>query len=86
MVSATLNIPITGDLKDYVEARVAGGSFGTPAEYVRELILDERDRRLARLEDRLIQASKGPFIEITAEEWEREDIMAIAEERLSQLK
>ena len=84
MATTTLNIPLPEDLKHYVEARVDSGGYGTPSDYVRELILNDRDRRLSRLEDSLVEALKGEPIEISDEEWEHGDIMAIAEQRLSQ--
>ena len=84
MATTTLNIPLPEDLKRYVDARVDSGAYGTPSDYVRELILNDRDRRLSRLEDSLVEALKGEPIEITDEEWAHGDIMAIAEQRLSQ--
>ena len=83
MVATTLNIPVPEDLRHYVEARVDSGAYGTPSDYLRELILNDRDRRLSRLEESLVEALKGEPIEISDEEWEHGDIMAIAEERMS---
>jgi antitoxin ParD1/3/4 len=83
------NAPIVISLEEesitrYVEARVDSGAYGTPKDFIRDLILDDRDRRLARLEDDLAEAMKGNFTELTDEEWEQGDILTIAEARTEQ--
>lgn len=77
MASTSISVTVPEPLAAYVEARVESGSYGTPTEYIRELILNDRDRRLARLEDELIEAAKGPFVEITEDEWESADLIEI---------
>jgi len=39
----SLNISLPEALKDYVEGQVASGDWGTPSEYVRELIRRTRN-------------------------------------------
>ena len=46
----SLNISLPEALKQYVEGQVASGDWGTPSEYVRELIRQDKERRAARLE------------------------------------
>jgi len=82
MATATITVPLTDDLKAYVEAQVEAGPYGTPAEYVRELILDHRDRRLARLEDRLLADLASEPIEVTEEEWESPELVEILRSKL----
>ncbi len=60
----SLNISLPEALKQYVETQVATGDWGTPSEYVRELIRQDKERRLSNLEQELIAATKGPKIEL----------------------
>ncbi len=82
MATSTINITLPEELNHYVEARVDSGSFGTPTEYIRELILDDRDRRISRLEERLLESIKSEPIEISEEEWESEDLIEILRTKL----
>ena len=53
----SLNISLPEPLKEYVEGQVASGDWGTPSEYVRELIRQDKERRLHSLEQDLIAAA-----------------------------
>jgi len=64
----SLNISLPEALKAYVESLVASGDWGTPSEYVRELIRQDKDRRLGQLEQELIAAAKGPKVEVSLAE------------------
>jgi len=46
-------------LKEYVEGQVASGDWGTPSEYVRELIRQDKERRFGRLQEDLLAAARG---------------------------
>lgn len=47
---STMNISLPDTLKAFVDEQVAGRSYGTSSEYVRELIRKDQDRqRLRRL-------------------------------------
>jgi len=46
----SLNISLPNALKDYVERQVATGDWGTPSEYLRGLIRQDKERRLPNLE------------------------------------
>lgn len=82
MASSTISVVLPEPLKAYVEARVESGAYGTPNEYIRELILDDRDRRLARLEDHLLTAINGERIEVTEDEWESPDLIEVLRKKL----
>jgi antitoxin ParD1/3/4 len=43
-----MNISLPDELKDFVEAQVAAGRYGSPSEFVRELIRKEQDRQHLR--------------------------------------
>lgn len=55
----SLNISLPEALKNYVETQVASGDWGTPSEYVRELIRQDKERRLRNLEQDLLASVKG---------------------------
>jgi antitoxin ParD1/3/4 len=40
----TMNISLPDALRDFVDEQIAGGSYGTSSEYVRELIRRDQDR------------------------------------------
>jgi antitoxin ParD1/3/4 len=82
MASSTISVTLPEPLTAFVEARVETGSYGTPNEYIQELILDDRDRRVARLEDRLLANMESKPIKVTAEEWEDPDLMNILRKKL----
>ena len=64
MPMTSLNISLPEALKAYVEGQVASGDWGTPSEYVRELIRQDKERRLATLEQELLAGAKGRKIEV----------------------
>jgi antitoxin ParD1/3/4 len=77
----SLNISLPKALKEYVEVQVSSGDWGTPSEYVRELIRQDKERRLGNLEQELIAAAKGPKIEIPLAEIRRKGLVAALRER-----
>ena len=64
----SLNISLPEQLKAYVEGQVASGDWGTPSEYVRELIRQDKERRLGNLEQELFAAAQGRKVEISVRE------------------
>ena len=58
-------------LKQYIEEQVAGGTYSTPSEYVRELIREDKKRRaMEKLESALLDGlSSGRAMEIDAGYW-----------------
>jgi antitoxin ParD1/3/4 len=81
MPMTSLNISLPEALKEYVEGQVASGDWGTPSEYVRELIRRDKARRLGDLEQELVAAARGPKIEISLAEIKRKGLIAALRER-----
>jgi antitoxin ParD1/3/4 len=81
-MATTINISLPEPLSTYVEAKVAAGDYGTPSQYITELIQDDRDRRKHALEEHLIHAlsENSEALEISDEDWEHGDIFGIIEE------
>jgi antitoxin ParD1/3/4 len=78
----SLNISLPEALKKYVEGQVASGDWGTPSEYVRELIRQDKERRLGNLEQELLAAAKGPKIVVPLSEIRRKGLIAALRERV----
>jgi antitoxin ParD1/3/4 len=81
MPMTSLNISLPEALKEYVEGQVASGDWGTPSEYVRELIRQDKERRLGNLEQELI-AAKGPKIAVPLAEIRRKGLVAALRDRV----
>ena len=64
----SLNISLPDPLKAYVEGRVASGDYGTPSEFVRNLIRQDKEQRRALLETELIAALQGEALAISPDE------------------
>ncbi len=77
MAMTSLNISLPEPLKEYVEGQVASGDWGTPSEYIRELIRQDKERRLHSLEQELIAAAKGPKIELSLNEVRKKGLIAV---------
>jgi antitoxin ParD1/3/4 len=84
MPMTSLNISLPEALKQYVEGQVASGDWGTPSEYVRELIRKDKERRLGNLEQELVAAAKGPKLEIPLAEIRRKGLLAALRARTRQ--
>jgi antitoxin ParD1/3/4 len=72
----SLNISLPEPLKAYVEGRVDSGDWGTPSEFVRELIRQDKERRLQDLEQELLAAAKGRKIEVSVSEIRKKGLVA----------
>jgi antitoxin ParD1/3/4 len=77
MAMTSLNISLPEALKEYVEGQVASGDWGTPSEYVRELIRQDKERRLGNLEQELIAAARGPKIELPVAQIRRKGLVSV---------
>ena len=77
----SLNISLPEPLKQYVEDQVSSGDWGTPSEYIRELIRQDKERRLHNLEEELLAATKGPRIELTVAEIRKKGLVKALRER-----
>jgi antitoxin ParD1/3/4 len=84
MPMTSLNISLPEALKEYVEGQVASGDWGTPSEYVRELIRQDKARRLGYLEHELVAAARGPNVEIPLAEIKRKGLITALRERARQ--
>jgi antitoxin ParD1/3/4 len=82
MAMTSLNISLPKALKEYVEGQVGSGNWGTPSEYVRELIRQDKERRLGNLEQELIAASKGAKIELSVADIRKKGLLAALRERV----
>lgn len=69
--------------KAYVEGQVASGDWGTPSEYVRELIRQDKERRLASLEQELLAGAKGQRIEMRPSDIRKKGLVTALRERVS---
>ena len=76
MAMTSLNISLPEPLKQYVEGQVASGDWGTPSEYIRELIRQDKERRLHSLEQDLLAAVRGPKIELSFSEIRKKRLLA----------
>ena len=83
MAMTSLNISLPEALKAYVEGQVASGDWGTPSEYVRELIRQDKERRLASLEQGLLAGAKGQKIEIRLGDIRKKGLVTALPERAS---
>ncbi len=73
----SLNISLPEPLKQYVEGQVSAGDWSTPSEYIRDLIRQDKERRLDALEQELIAAAKGPKIQLDLSEVRRRGLVAV---------
>ena len=77
----SLNISLPEVLKSYVEGQVSSGNWSTPSEYVRELIRQDKERRLASLEQDLLAASRGSRIQISVSDIRKKGLVRALRER-----
>jgi antitoxin ParD1/3/4 len=77
----SLNISLPEALKEYVEGRVSSGDWGTPSEYVRELIRQDKERRFGRLQEDLLAAARGPKHKLPIEEVRRKGLVQVLRQR-----
>jgi len=83
MAMTSLNISLPDPLKAYVEDRVSSGDFGTPSEFIRNLIRQDKEQRRTRLESELLDALQSEQFAISPEEWKDRNIVAVLREKLS---
>lgn len=81
MAMTSLNISLPEPLKDYVEGQVSAGDYGTPSEYVRDLIRQDKERRSRQLENELLAALQDQTIEIPVKHLKAKGIVAVLRER-----
>jgi antitoxin ParD1/3/4 len=81
MAMTSLNISLPEVLKEYVEGQVASGDWSTPSEYVRELIRQDKERRMGNLEHDLLAAAKGKKIEVSIADIRKKGLIAALREK-----
>jgi antitoxin ParD1/3/4 len=81
MPMTSLNISLPATLKEYIEGQVASGDWGTPSEYVRELIRRDKERRLGNLQEDLLAAARGNKIELPVHEIRKKGLVQALRER-----
>ena len=81
----TLNISLPDPLRTYVEERVNSGEFGTPSDFIRNLIRQEREQRRSRLEAELLDAIETKDVIITPEELSTKPLVSLLREKLASL-
>jgi antitoxin ParD1/3/4 len=79
----SLNISLPDPLKAYVEDRVASGDYGTPSEFVRNLIRQDKEQRLNRIETELLDVLQTKNLKITPDELKGRSLVAVLREKLS---
>lgn len=78
----SMNISLPEPLKEFVEAQIAQGRYGSASEYVRELIrADEKRKAAEELEARLLEGLSSTESELTPAEWS-----AIRQEALARVR
>jgi antitoxin ParD1/3/4 len=60
---------------------VSSGDWGTPSEYIRELIRRDKERRMANLQQDLLAAAKGQKIEVSIDEIRKKGLITALRER-----
>jgi antitoxin ParD1/3/4 len=81
MAMTSLNISLPEALKNYVEGQVASGDWGTPSEFIRELIRQDKERRLGNLEQELIAAARGATVELSVADIRKKGLITVLHER-----
>ena len=83
MANTSMNVSLPEALKDYVQERVAEGTFSNPSDYVRALIREDMKRQAEEKLDALLMEgiNSGPAEPMTAEDWA--DIRANLEEHIA---
>ncbi|HET7348133.1 MAG TPA: type II toxin-antitoxin system ParD family antitoxin [Acidobacteriaceae bacterium] len=80
---SSLNISLPEQLRTYLEMQVEKGAYGTPSEYVRELIRRDKERNLERLEGELLRALHSADIEVRSDELESGSLGAVLRKKLA---
>jgi antitoxin ParD1/3/4 len=81
MAMSSLNISLPEALKEYIEGQVKSGDWSTPSEYIRELVRQDKERRLRGLEQDLLAGLKGAKIEIPVAEIRKKWLVAALRDR-----
>ena len=83
MTMRSIQITLPDPLKSSLDERVALGEFGTPGEYVRDLIRRDKESRSAYLEAEFADALSTPVLEISTHELESRNLVSILRSRVA---
>jgi antitoxin ParD1/3/4 len=83
MAMTSLNISLPDPLKAYVEERVSSGDFGTPSEFIRNLIRQDKEQWRTRLEAELLEALETKQIVISPQELQAGNLVSILRKKLA---
>lgn len=83
---SSLNISLPEQLKSFVETQVGQGDYGTPSEYIRELIRREKERQRERLESELVEALHAGEIELSAKDLRNPALVTVLRNKLAARK
>jgi antitoxin ParD1/3/4 len=83
MAMVFLNISLSDPLKAYVDDQVESGDFGTPGEFIRNLIRLDKEQRRARLETELLDALQSRELVVNPEELIGRTLVAVLREKLT---
>ena len=83
MAMTSLNISLPDPLKAYFEERVATGDFGTPSEFIRNLIRQDKELRRSRIETELLDALQSRDLAISPEELSGRTLVSVLREKLA---
>jgi len=66
----TVNISLPDSLREYVESRVAEGSYSSATDYFLELVRRDQQQEQQRLEGLLLEGlASGEAVEMTEQDW-----------------
>lgn len=77
----SLNISLPDEMKQYIEGQVASGDYGTPSEFIRELIRKDKYARVHEIEVSLLAALGGQRIKVPVEEVRKRGLIKVLRER-----
>lgn len=80
MTSLLISLPET--LKAYVDERVASGEFSTPEDFIRNLICEDRERKLAGIEAELLEALQSRELTVSLDELNDHDVVSVLRGKL----
>jgi antitoxin ParD1/3/4 len=83
MAMTSLNISLPDPLKAYVEECVDSGDFGTPSEFIRNLIRQDKEQRRTRIESELLDALQSKELLVTQDELNGRSLVSILREKLA---
>lgn len=83
----TVNILLSDHLKEFVEAQVNSGQYGSVGEYLHALIRDAEQRKAKeKLEALLLEGVQSPSSEMARQDWDNLRVEAVEQLELKRAK